>query len=115
MGPSAEAPIAKWLKWFRASRGMGVADTSQAQANLREGSAMKTQDINKKIDDVAEKAKEINIKASDRFHQAAVKAGRALQETAEKVAQSAQELASKAEQLAREASPKRVPGKHAKR
>jgi vacuolar-type H+-ATPase subunit E/Vma4 len=75
---------------------------------------MKTQDINRTIDVVAEKAKEINIKASDRFHLAAAKAGRTLQETAEKVAQSAQELASRAGQLAREAAPRRRPVKHTK-
>lgn len=73
---------------------------------------MKTQDINKKIDVFAEKAKEINVKASDQFHLAATKAGRAVQEVAEKVAQSAQELASRAGQLAREVSPKRRPVKH---
>jgi hypothetical protein len=73
---------------------------------------MKTQDINKKIDVVAEKAKEINIKASDQFHLAAAKAGRTLQETAQKVAQSARELAARAGQLAREAAPKRRPVKH---
>ena len=69
-------------------------------------STMKTKDINSKIDDVAEKAKELNTKASDKLHEVAAKAGVVVQETAEKVAQSAQELASKAGQLVREASPK---------
>jgi hypothetical protein len=73
---------------------------------------MKTKDINKSIDVVAETAKELNLKASIKLHKAMAQAGYALQETAEKVAQSAEELAWRAGQLARQASPKPVARKH---
>ena len=67
---------------------------------------MKTKDINARIEDVAEKAKEFNIKASETLHGVAAKAGQVVRETAEMVAERAHELASRAEKLASEPAPK---------
>ncbi len=75
---------------------------------------MKTTDINAKIEGVAEKAKEFNLKASETLHDVAAKAGQVLEETADMVAQRAHELASKAEKLAREGTPKPAPRSHKK-
>lgn len=75
---------------------------------------MKTTDINAKIENVAEKAKEFNTKATEKLHEVAAKAGYAVEETAEMVAERAHELASKAEKLAREGALKPAARTHKK-
>jgi DNA-binding ferritin-like protein len=91
-----------------------LSPESPGECSPESESTMKTQDINSKIDRVAEKAKELNTKASEKLQEVAAKAEILVQETAEKGAQSAQELATKAEQLAREASPKPSEERHSK-
>jgi hypothetical protein len=69
---------------------------------------MKTNDINKRIDVVAAKAKALNLKTTARLHHAVAEAGLRLQKTAEKVAESAEDLAFRVQQLTKQTAPKPV-------
>lgn len=75
---------------------------------------MRSNDLNRKIDVVARKAKALNIRASKELQRAVTKAGQALQETAEKISANAEELAIRAQHLAKQVSAKPVARKHAR-